>query len=320
MSPEVRLAICLFRLGRGDYLHTIGELVGLAKSTVCEIVKEVSEAIVFRFWQQMVARHAPHSLEDLKETMTDFDEKWQFPCCFGAIDGCHLPIKCPKGGLESTKEYHNFKNFFSIVIMAIVDAKYRFVWASSGYPGNSHDAIIFQSTHLYNEILNQNFLPCFSKKENDTTIYPMLLGDSAFPFLPWLMKPYTNTVLRKDQRYFNYRLSRARMVVEGAFGQLKGRWRILLRKNECHIKTLRSMSLACIVLHNICIDLNDRGTPAWDLSINNETQRKRPREEVRDLLHMTRCRCIPDSSKSAVKIRDCLKKKFWDEKLGKGVQ
>ena len=44
-----------------------------------------------------------------------------------AIDGCHISIKCPAGGLESAKEYHNFKNFNSIVMMAMVDAKYRII-------------------------------------------------------------------------------------------------------------------------------------------------------------------------------------------------
>ena len=146
VPPPVRLAVCLYRLGRGDYLHTIGELAGLGKSTVCGIVKEVSEAIVSRMWQKMVVCNMPKSLENLKETMTGFEEQWQFPCCFGAVDECHLPIKYPNGGLESAKEYHNFKTFFSIVLMAIVDSNYRFIWASSGYPGNSHDAIIFQST------------------------------------------------------------------------------------------------------------------------------------------------------------------------------
>ena len=242
VPPPVRLAVCLYRLGRGDYLHTIGELAGLGKSTVYGIVKEVSEAIVSRMWQKMVVCNMPKSLENLKETMTGFEEQWQFPCCFGAVDGCHLPIKCPNGGLESAKEYHNFKNFFSIVLMAIADSNYRFIWASSGYLGNSHDAIIFQSTKFYSKMLNQTLIPHYYKEENDNVIYPTLLGDSAFPFLPWLMKPYTNTVLTREQRYFNYRLSRARMVAEGAFGQLKGRWRILMRKNECNIETLRLRS------------------------------------------------------------------------------
>ena len=241
--------------------------------------------------------------------MTLFDELLQSPYSFGAVDECHLPIKCPKGGLESAKEYHNFKNFYSIVVMAIVDEKDRFMWASSGYPGNSHDAIILKSTDLYHRISNKNYLPtCIVASEME--IYPVLLGDSAFPFLPWLMKPYGNAIQTKEQRYFNYRLSRARMVVEGAFGQLKGRWRILLRKNECHSETLKLMSLACIILHNICIDLEGTGMRAWDLTVDEQTQKQHPREVVRNMLHVTSCRTFSGSSQKARQVQDHLKKNF----------
>lgn len=81
------------------------------------------------------------------------EQLWQFPYAWAAIDGCQLPLKCPAGGAELRKEYHNFKNFYSIVLMAIVDAKYRFIWA--GFPGNSHDSIIFQSTNLWKDITDK---------------------------------------------------------------------------------------------------------------------------------------------------------------------
>ncbi len=48
------------------------------------------------------------------------DEEWQSPSAYAAIDGGHIPICCLPGGAESTKEFHNFKNFYSIVLMAIV--------------------------------------------------------------------------------------------------------------------------------------------------------------------------------------------------------
>ena len=319
ITPEVRLAVCLYRLGRGDYLHTISELTGLGTSTVCEIVVDVCKTIVDRLWDSCVAKHMPTDLVKLKESMVSFEELWQFPCCFGTVDGCHIPMKCPRGGQESAKEYHNFKNFFSLVIMAMVDAKKRFIWASAGFPGNSHDAIIFQSTKIFKQLSENNLIPEVSKNQEGTKIYPMILGDSAFPFSTWLMKPYSNAVLTSQQRYFNYRLSRARMVVECAFGQLKGRWRILGRKNESHQDTIKTMSLACIVLHNLCIDVSDQGRLAWDVTYDPVTNKKRPREVIQDMLHMTRCKKVADNSRNAAIIRDCLKNKFWGEKQGKGV-
>ena len=47
------------------------------------------------------------------------------------------------------------------------------------------------------------------------------------------------------------------MVTEGAYGQLKGRWRILLRKCENSPEYLKTMTLACMVFHNVCLDLGD---------------------------------------------------------------
>ena len=45
-SPECRLAICRYRLGRGDYLSTIAEMTDLASPTICSIKIQVLEAIV----------------------------------------------------------------------------------------------------------------------------------------------------------------------------------------------------------------------------------------------------------------------------------
>ena len=259
IPPEIRLAVCLYRLARGDYLHTIGELIGLGTSTVCEIVREVSSIIVNRLWERFVTNNFPTTSEKLEEVMASFEEKWQYPSCFGAVDGCHLPIKCPRGGQESAKEYHNFKNFFSIVLMALVDSRKRFIWAASGSPGNSHDAIILQSTRLYAKMMEGNIIPTLEDRDG-SAVKPMIIGDSAFPFHTWLMKPYANTVPTPQQQYFTYRLSRARMVVEGAFGMLKGRWRVLMRKSECEEETLKLMSLACVVLHNSEFTIRDAVT------------------------------------------------------------
>ena len=84
---------------------------------------------------------------------------WQFPGAFGGIDGCHIPIKCPHGGNEVHKEYYNFKNVYSIVMMGIVAADYRFSWANVRLPGSVNDACTFQASHLYSDIVRGSALP-----------------------------------------------------------------------------------------------------------------------------------------------------------------
>ena len=127
--------------------------------------------------------------------------------------------------------------------MALVDSHYRFVWGSCGYHGNSHDSIILKSTELWSNLTSGNVLPSIGKKITKQTVPPLIVGDSAFPIAPWLMKPYTDAVLPPKQRYFNSRLSRACMVTQGAYGQLKGRWRILLRKCESSAENVRTFAI-----------------------------------------------------------------------------
>ena len=68
---------------------------------------------------------------------------WQFPDAFAGIGGCHIPIKCPRGGNEARKEYYNLKNFYSMVMMGIVAADYRFLWDDFRLPGSVNDACTF---------------------------------------------------------------------------------------------------------------------------------------------------------------------------------
>ena len=87
------------------------------------------------------------------------DAEWEFPYNFAAIDGSHLPIKCHSGGQEVMKQYYNFKNFYSVVLLGLVDANHRFIWASLGAPGNTHDSTYFQSTSLWDDITSGKTLP-----------------------------------------------------------------------------------------------------------------------------------------------------------------
>ena len=220
ISPECRVAISLYRLGRGDYLYTSVELAGIGESTTCGIVVEVCQLIIHVLWEGSVSHLWPDSEEKMLDLMRCMDAEWQFTFSYAAIDGSHISIRCPPGGAEAAKEYYNFKNFYSVILVAIVNAKYRFIWGCFGYPGTLHDSMIFQSIELYSYLTSGTFQN-MAQIEGSVMVPPILLGDGAFPFHPWLMKPYSQATLKIEEKYLNNTLLNRKPLL---IGQL--RWPI----------------------------------------------------------------------------------------------
>ena len=81
-SPECRLAICRYRLGRGDYLSTIAEMTDLASPTICSIKIQVLEAIVNNLWQDNFEKYCPRVEEEFMDKVGEMESVWQ---CFGAL-------------------------------------------------------------------------------------------------------------------------------------------------------------------------------------------------------------------------------------------
>ena len=81
----------------------------------------------------------------------------------------------------------------------------------------------------------------------------VILEDPTYPALPWLMKPFQEMAhTTTAQKTYNYRQSRARMVVENAFGILKGRWWCLLKRLDFKLKNPSHIVSAC-VLYTTCV-------------------------------------------------------------------
>ena len=73
ISPGCRLGIGLYRLGRGDYICNISELTGYGTSTVCEIVNEVSTAVVNCMWGCTVSCNFPNDVNTLESCMVEME-------------------------------------------------------------------------------------------------------------------------------------------------------------------------------------------------------------------------------------------------------
>ena len=122
-----------------------------------------------------------------------------------------------------------------------------------GWPGKVHDARVFANSSCYRKGSNGTLFPDWSRVIGGVSVPLVILGDPAYPLLPWLMKPYLeNASTTPQQRNFNHRQSRARMVVENSFGRLKGRWRCRLKRNDSHVLNVPNIVSSCVVLHIIC--------------------------------------------------------------------
>ncbi|XP_060520349.1 uncharacterized protein LOC132698345 isoform X2 [Cylas formicarius] len=78
------------------------------------------------------------------------------------------------------------------------------------------------------------------------------VADDAFPLKPYIMKPYTNynRPLMQEERIFNYRLTRARRIVENVFGILVSRFRVFDRKLNVKLSTVNKIVASACALHN----------------------------------------------------------------------
>lgn len=78
----------------------------------------------------------------------------------------------------------------------------------------------------------------------------MFVGDDAFQLNENFMKPYSHHTLDEEKRIFNYRLSRARRIVENVFGILSVKFGIFQKPINLAPEKVKTIILACVYLHN----------------------------------------------------------------------
>ena len=184
-------------------------------------------------------------------------------CRIRAIDGTHIPIVSPA---QCSKDYYNRKGFHSVLMQGAVDNVGRFVDVYVGWPGSVHDARVFANSGLYRRGQTKSLFPSWTETlgPGNKEVPLVYLGDPAYPLLDWLMKAFPDTGhLTPEQRYFNYRLSSARVIVEHAYGKLKDRWRCLLKRLDIDVADVPELVLACCVLHNVCEVHGDDFDAEW---------------------------------------------------------
>ncbi|KAL4100907.1 hypothetical protein QTP88_020932 [Uroleucon formosanum] len=210
-------------------MKTISFSYRLGLSTVYQIIIEVCYAIIKIVMPEVML--VPTE-QKWKEIASEFWTCWNFPNCLGAIDGKHVTIQASP---NSGSQYFCYKKTFSIVLLALVDTHYNFIAVDVGSFGKNSDGGIMAHSKL-GKALDQNKLNVPPKEAlpGTTNDVPyVIVGDEAFPLKTYLLRPYPGKQLDcNEKRVYNYRLYRARRVVENAFGLLSQKFRIYNRRMQ----------------------------------------------------------------------------------------
>ncbi|XP_060844013.1 uncharacterized protein LOC132923991 [Rhopalosiphum padi] len=214
----------------------------IGKSTFNGIVRETCQAL----WSVLQPTEIP---KPNKGRWIDIS-KTNFPNCLGAIDGKHVRCKNPE---NSGSLLYNYKKYFSIILMAVVDANLNFIYIDVGAYGREADSSVFRQSvfgkMLYSRQLQIPASDVLSLTENNIQPY-VFVADEAFGLHANLLRPFPGRGLNSTRQVFNYSLSRARRTVECAFGVLANKWRVLHTTILVEPDFCDDIIKACCVLHN----------------------------------------------------------------------
>jgi len=249
LEPGLKLAVTLRHLASGDKYSSMKFGFRVPHNTISLIVREVCGAIRDTYKDELMK--CPTTPDEWRPIINEFTNRWNFPHCCGAIDGKHIAIKKPP---HSGSRYYNYKGFFSIVLLALVGADYRFLYVDVGAHGASSDAQIYNRSNLKEALIDNSIGfpdPEILEKDNQDPIPYFIVGDDAFALSTYLMKPFSKRQLTMDERIFNYRLCRARRISENAFGILANRFQVLLSTMAQRPETVKLIVETCCLLHNL---------------------------------------------------------------------
>lgn len=295
VTAEERLLATLKYLASGREFSELKFGTSISSQLLSEIIPETCHAICKVLKNYM---KVPETESEWLQIAKDFEQKWQFNHCLGAMDGKHILIEKPP---NSGSTYYNYKGTFSIVLLGIVNANYEFIYVNAGTNGSISDGGVFNHTSFHDKMLSDQLnLPRPSVLPSSDIVAPYcLVADSAFAMNENLLKPYPQKNLTHDKRIYNYRLSRARRIVENTFGILAERFRVFKKPITMNVKKVPIIVMASCLLHNFlrkkstnyvtgnCVDREDTTNNTFrpgdwrnnNISVNlNRTDRQRTAE------------------------------------------
>ena len=248
ISVETQIAITLYYMADEGRYQKIANAFGVSRSSISLVISRVTNAMSTNLGPKYIK--LPGSEDEVAELVKKYEYFHGLPHCLGAVDGTHIDIKQP---LENHTDFINRKGRCSFNVQAVCDYRQCFIDVVIKWPGSVHDARIFSNSYL-NTFLRTKDVTNIPKVivEGEKEVPVCIIGDPAYPPLPYLMKEFPSGGTTALEQFFSYRLSSARMPIECAFGKRKGRFGCLRRPMDINVKDLPSVIHSCFILHNIC--------------------------------------------------------------------
>ena len=146
---DERLSLTLRFLATGHSYSDLEADFKIHRTTISGIISEVCQAIYDGLEDKYLK--LPSTKNEWLAIAEKTKEKWQFPNCIGVADGKHLAIRHPPG---SGSDFYNYKGFYSIVLLAIVDYDYKFLFCDVGCQGRISDGGVFRNCSFNKALAN----------------------------------------------------------------------------------------------------------------------------------------------------------------------
>ncbi|CAH2006369.1 unnamed protein product [Acanthoscelides obtectus] len=146
ISAQDRLAVTLRFLATGDSYTSLQYLFRISKQSIGRVVPQVCAALIKELQEYIKLPKTPTAWKQVSKI---FETRWNLPHCVGALDGKHVVLQAP---VKSGTEFFNYKSNFSIVLSALVDGVYNFMFADVGCQGRISDGGVFKASKLYQQL------------------------------------------------------------------------------------------------------------------------------------------------------------------------
>ena len=249
-SIRDRVAVTLFYLTHPGSHSDAAQVFGMSKTSSIRFIRQITEILIDCMSTTVIRLPNGPNDPEWDNLATGFEQKCGFPNCCLAVDGSLFQIERP----DEFFGWYCRKGYPAINAQLVVDHKCR-IRSYDMRPGSCNDKAMFTYS-CFGQIL-AHIIPAGR----------YIVADAGYTLSKQVITPFPE----KDQidpRHvlFNYLHSRTRITVERTIGILKNRFRILkmpLNQNK-DISSKRSETVqmartieACLVLHNVLIDLKD---------------------------------------------------------------